>query len=839
MAVHRPLSRPPSLTRHRANQAPPALDPLSMNNPYFVPYYTQPNHISPPQPKFHDEPTTSTIPAGTFLHKGFYDLLAMIPTPSPSRLLWGAPTGPTPDPIVAGPRYEDIKPLPGGAIRSSPKKGRRISKDMVSKPKGFVHLVHASDADQLEALLTRWGPDGLGKLGDPHWAHPIKTQVRQSNQARAVNEVMNALKRSQGAYGELHVVNGASTNTSSSLLTTAAKENYITPYNIDGLPGKSGFSTGRLNGPRSHPQIQENEVLGPVDPVQAQVEPPPPRPINPSLSTLEKAVAARIFFENLYFPLFRHPPSREQRRLAMERDMAEMQLTHDQKEHLRARWRQNESDYLRERRQKVDISAFIGLKIIGHGAFGVVSLVREKSTGNLYAMKQLRKADMLRKGQEGHVRAERDVLKAASLVHAPGGAEWIVKMYYSFQDSDNLYLILEYMGGGDLLNLLIERDVFEENFTRFYVAEMILAIESCHKHGFIHRDIKPDNFLFDPNGHIRLSDFGLATDLHWAHDTSYYENQRLHLLHKHGIDIGDSVMDGRKTRRMTPREIEQLMGGGDSQGGLFTWRDKHRRKLAYSICGTNSYMSPEVIRGHGYSYSCDWWSLGVIMFECLYGFPPFVSNSRHVTRQKILNWKQSIRFPSKPRVSHEGVNLMQQLLCEPEDRLGSQTSSSVNRPDALVVQARRSSVIPHPGSGGGNDGAELIKAHPWFKGIDWQNIHRYPAPFKPELRNPEDTKHFDSDIPPEPLAPANGAPPDATRDPLLRDNVYGAEVLNVRKRLAFAGFTHKSPRSFEYAHVDQAFEPLSNNGHNQIGTVRGRTLVREAHAGGKGRAISM
>lgn len=242
------------------------------------------------------------------------------------------------------------------------------------------------------------------QIPDPHWAHPIKTQVRQSNQARAVNEVMNALKRSQGAYGELHVVNGVSTNTSSSLLTTAAKENYITPYNIDGLPGKSGFSTGRLNGPRSHPQIQENEVLGPVDPVQAQVEPPPPRPINPSLSTLEKAVAARIFFENLYFPLFRHPPSREQRRLAMERDMAEMQLTHDQKEHLRARWRQNESDYLRERRQKVDVSAFIGLKIIGHGvpspifcltfshrvgAFGVVSLVREKSTGNLYAMKQV------------------------------------------------------------------------------------------------------------------------------------------------------------------------------------------------------------------------------------------------------------------------------------------------------------------------------------------------------------------------------------------------------------------------------------------------------------------
>lgn len=116
----------------------------------------------------------------------------------------------------------------------------------------------------------------------------------------------------------------------------------------------------------------------------------------------------------------------------------------------------------------------------------------------------------------------------------------------------------------------------------------------------------------------------------------------------------------------------------------------------------------------------------------MFRFPPFVSNSvsytflqpairparssnsqRHVTRQKILNWKQSLRFPSKPRVSHEGVNLMQQLLCEPEDRLGSQTSSSVNRPDALVAQARRSSFVPHFGSAGGNDGAEFIKVmHP-------------------------------------------------------------------------------------------------------------------------------
>ncbi|KAI3618650.1 agc ndr protein kinase [Moniliophthora roreri] len=907
---------------------PPVMGPMSAHHNYNHPlsgpsriYPTNPYHSPYSNPDSYIQQTSSALPGGTLLHKGFYDLLSMIPTPSPSRLLWGSPQQQQqPDSMVAGPRYEDLGPPqshfpPPAAQRGvpmstsppvspiSPRKGRRISKDMVSKPTGFVHLVHASDADQAEALLTRWGPDGLGKLGDPRWANPIKNRIRQDNQVRAINEGVIAAQPSDanpvdaGALGPLRVVNGISSTTTSTL-TTAARENFSTrPTSIaDGLPGRPGNSTIRWGGGlmQQHPVIHEDQ-----DPatfsgdLQDQPVVPDVKPIIPSLATLEKAVSARIYFENLYFPLFRHAPSREQRRLAMERDMEEMQLSHAQREELRERWRQNETDYLREKRRKVDVTAFTILKTIGHGAFGVVSLVREQSTGHLYAMKQLRKADMLRKGQEGHVRAERDILKSASLVSSPGGAEWIVKLYYSFQDRDNLYLVLEYMGGGDLLNLLIERDVFDEDFTRFYVAEMVLAIESCHRHGFIHRDIKPDNFLFDPDGHIKLSDFGLAwvhssheqrgelrsfhsTDLHWAHDTSYYEQQRLHLLHKHGIDLEDTngIADGRKTKRLDRREIEKLMGGGDGSGGLFTWREKNRRKVASLIeyqnsdrltalftarifsvsamscatsliltdpiwsCGTNSYMSPEVIRGNGYTYSCDWWSLGVIMFECLYGFPPFVSNSRHVTRTKILNWKQSLRFPPRPRVSQEGVNLMQQLLCEPEDRLGSE--ASLSRPPSSFIQTRRSGFIPNK-EPAGVDGAHLIKAHPWFRGIDWTNIHRYPAPYRPELRHPEDTRHFDPDIPPEPLAPANGAPPDATRDPMLRDKVHGQEILDVRKALAFAGFTHRSPRPLNYTRADQAFRPMKDEqGSVDLqATVRGRSAIRGPQEIGKGRAISM
>jgi len=622
------------------------------------------------------------------------------------------------------------------------------------------------------------------------------------------------------------------------MITVAARENVrLSP--TETTAGRPGNSTIRWGGGLiTHPEQDVEEEPAQVSENKLP-SPEPKRVITPSLATLERAVSARIFFENLYFPLLRQPPSREQRRLAMERDMLGMGLPESRKEYLRTRWRQNETDYLREQRRKVDVSAFVKLKTIGHGAFGVVSLVKERATGKLFAMKQLRKTDMLKKGQEGHVRAERDVLKSASLVSSPGGAEWIVRLHYSFQDRDHLYLVLEYMGGGDLLNLLIERDTFPEDFTRFYVAEMVLAIESCHVFGFIHRDVKPDNFLFDHEGHIKLSDFGLATDLHWAHDTSYYEQQRLHLMRKHGIDLeANPLGDGTRTKRLDRKDLDALMGG-DGRSGIFTWREKNRRKLAYSVCGTNSYMAPEVIRGQGYSYSCDWWSLGVIMFECLYGYPPFVSNSRHVTRQKILNWKQSLRFPALPRVSNEAVDLMQQLLCEPEDRLSSQTLSSVPHSNSMIVQARRNSAFLSPsGASRGGDGAELIKAHSFFHGVDWANIHRYPAPFRPELRNPEDTRHFDDDIPAEPLAPANGAPPDATRDPLLGDKVHGQEILDVRKALAFAGFTHKSPRAISLVRADKAFSPEPDS-YGQEAPERGRLMLRSNQEIGRGRAISM
>lgn len=183
---------------------------------------------------------------------------------------------------------------------------------------------------------------------------------------------------------------------------------------------------------------------------------------------------------------------------------------------------------------------------IGVGAFGEVTLVKKVDSKHLYAMKTLRKADVLKRNQVAHVKAERDILAEAD-------NEWVVKLYYSFQvgahciditsedsftnkvfnsliifpllfqDKDNLYFVMDYVAGGDLMSLLCKYGVFKESLARFYIAELTCAVESVHKMDFIHRDIKPDNILIDSNGHLKLTDFGLCTGFRWTHNSKYYQ----------------------------------------------------------------------------------------------------------------------------------------------------------------------------------------------------------------------------------------------------------------------------------------------------------------------------
>ena len=165
----------------------------------------------------------------------------------------------------------------------------------------------------------------------------------------------------------LRVINGISTPTASTLTAgTVVPPINGRPLPFDGLPRNSTLHA--MSGLLTHVENEDEDDSARDDKLLPEIpNHQSPRSINPSLQTLEKAVAAKIYFENIYFPLLRHPPSREQRRIAMEREMEDMKLSEAQKAELRVRWRRNETEYLRERRRKVDVSAFVKLKTIGHG----------------------------------------------------------------------------------------------------------------------------------------------------------------------------------------------------------------------------------------------------------------------------------------------------------------------------------------------------------------------------------------------------------------------------------------------------------------------------------------
>lgn len=216
-----------------------------------------------------------------------------------------------------------------------------------------------------------------------------------------------------------------------------------------------------------------------------------------------RAELAKRKIESLYATSAREKQESRLRLEKLDRQLAGMNVEEVEKKSLRKEHMQKEMAFMKERRRPMMEADFEVVKIIGRGAFGEVILVKHRTMGGYYAMKKLRKMDVFQNDQVGLAWSERQVLVDAD-------HPFVCRLCYAFQSTLYLYLVMEFLPGGDLLTLLIKRERLTEAETKFYVAEMIVAIDTVHRMGFIHRDIKPDNLLLDKNGHIKLADFGLC-----------------------------------------------------------------------------------------------------------------------------------------------------------------------------------------------------------------------------------------------------------------------------------------------------------------------------------------
>ncbi|CAI9116717.1 OLC1v1017946C3 [Oldenlandia corymbosa var. corymbosa] len=318
-------------------------------------------------------------------------------------------------------------------------------------------------------------------------------------------------------------------------------------------------------------------------------------------------------------------------------------------------------------KDRTSIDDFEIIKPISKGAFGKVYLARKRTTGDLFAIKVLKKVDMFRKNDIDRILAERNILIT---VRNP----FVVRFFYSFTSKDRLYLVMEYLNGGDFYSLLQKVGCLEEEIARIYISELVLALEYLHSLGIVHRDLKPDNILIAHDGHIKLTDFGLS---------------KIGLMNSTS-DLTRSEIKDRTFSEIRSDSVERA----------------HR-----SAVGTPDYLAPEILLGTQHGYAADWWSVGIILFELITGFPPFTAELPEVIFDNILN--RFIPWPSIPdEMSNEAQDLIERFLAhDPDQRLGAK-------------------------------GASEVKAHPFFIGVDWDNLALQKAAFVPQPESIDDTSYF-------------------------------------------------------------------------------------------------
>mmetsp|Transcript_22050 Transcript_22050/g.50380 ORF Transcript_22050/g.50380 Transcript_22050/m.50380 type:complete len:321 (+) Transcript_22050:67-1029(+) len=308
--------------------------------------------------------------------------------------------------------------------------------------------------------------------------------------------------------------------------------------------------------------------------------------------------------------------------------------------------------------QPLNVSDFTLGKTLGTGAFGRVRFVTHKATGQFYALKTLKKAAVIKMKQVDHLMSEKNILQTLKF-------PLIVNMYGSFHDQRYVYMVLEYIVGGEFFTHLRKAGHFDNGTACFYAAQITAIFEYCHGLNIVYRDLKPENVLLTSDGYVKLTDFGFA------------------------------------------KVIE------------------HR---TYTLCGTPEYIAPEVLLNKGHGKPVDWWTLGILIYEMVVGYPPFVDEDPMGIYQKILSGK--IVFPKM--FDKNGKELVKKLLTAD---LGKRYGNLKN-------------------------GVADIKNHKWFKDVHWEQLleKKLQAPFKPKVASETDTSNFedypDSDELPPVVNPA-------------------------------------------------------------------------------------
>lgn len=407
-----------------------------------------------------------------------------------------------------------------------------------------------------------------------------------------------------------------------------------------------------------------------------------------SEDTKVRVQAFKHFMKRYRVNLFSEMTARIERREELEDEILENKVSAIHAQEMREDLAKRESAYLRRRRCRIKIKDFQLLSLIGRGGYGEVYLCRKFDTKEILVLKRMKKSQFTaNKNELPRVQRERNVLSGAQ-------SPWIIKLKYSFQDETFLYLVMEYAAGGDLKTLLENLGSLDEDMAKFYFAEMLCCVEYLHSLEFIHRDLKPGNFVIDKVGHLKLIDFGLSKsglNSRWGDNFQTWSTMR--------------AAPPFKSAQPHSRDRTQSVA---SRGSL----KKKRWGLAYSMVGSPEYMAPEMLTGE-YDERVDIWSLGCCLYEMIAGQTPFAADDAQKVFESIYNWKGTVAKPEE--MSPICFDLIKKMLCGPDERWSIRE----------------------------------LKNHPFLAEIDLATVRQQKSPFIPQLEDEIDTSYFSAagDIP--------------------------------------------------------------------------------------------